>query len=63
MDEEAAIEESNRRQIREIASPRLVRGLSLGKSPTRRLSSRGQSVGSHGGGSFMEPMNRVSQMQ
>ena len=35
-----------RTKIKEIASPRMVRGLSLGKSPTRNTSSRGQSVGS-----------------
>jgi len=41
------------RSVREIASPRFVRGLSLGKSPTRRQSSRGVSVGSQGN-SFLE---------
>lgn len=34
-------EEEGRRNIREIASPRIVRGLSIGGSPTRRGSSRG----------------------
>jgi len=34
------------RKIREIASPRFVRGLSLSKSPTRKVSSRGVSRGS-----------------
>lgn len=38
------------RKIREIASPRLVRGLSLGKSPSRRISSRGCSTSSQNGG-------------
>lgn len=48
--------------IREIASPRIVRGLSLGKSPSRRLSSRGVSVGS-GGASFTDIGSRFSSMQ
>ena len=48
IDEEFPTHES---KIREIASPRIVRGLSLGKSPTRRQSSRGMSVES-GGASF-----------
>lgn len=48
IDEEFNTHES---KIREIASPRIVRGLSLGKSPTRRQSSRGMSVES-GGASF-----------
>ena len=47
------------RKIREIASPRVVRGLSLGRSPSRRLSSRGQSVGSQGN----DISSRFSSMQ
>ena len=35
-----------RTRIKEIASPRMVRGLSLGRSPNR-ATSRGQSVGSN----------------
>mmetsp|Transcript_6501 Transcript_6501/g.8768 ORF Transcript_6501/g.8768 Transcript_6501/m.8768 type:complete len:119 (-) Transcript_6501:878-1234(-) len=49
---------SDGRRIREIASPRFVRGLSLGKSPSRRPSSRGCSQSSNGGLS-----QRFSQMQ
>jgi hypothetical protein len=40
---------SDNRRVREIASPRIVRGLSLHKSPSRRLSSRGASIGSTDG--------------
>ena len=40
---------SDNRKVREIASPRIVRGLSLHKSPSRRLSSRGASIGSTDG--------------
>lgn len=39
-------EDDEQRKIREIASPRMVRGLSLGRSPTRKISSRGCSVNS-----------------
>ena len=56
--EETKDEGSPGRRIREIASPRIVRGLSLGKSPTRRPSSRGFSQSSTGGLS-----QRFSQMQ
>ena len=45
--EEAA--DSRAQRIREIATPRMVRGFSLSKSPSRRQSSRGMSVGSHSG--------------
>ena len=57
-DENAADQRAQR--IREIASPRVVRGLSLGKSPSRRQSSRGQSVGSH---SAWDNSSRFSSMQ
>jgi len=40
---------SEGRRIREIASPRFVRGLSLGKSPSRRPTSRDCSQSSTGG--------------
>ena len=50
-----------RTKIKEIASPRMVRGLSLGRSPGRRSASRGQSVGSHGGGNDFS--SRISSMQ
>ena len=46
---QTAQDSENRRNLREIASPRMVRGLSLGGSPTRRGSSRGMSIGSAGG--------------
>ena len=57
-------EEPNNREskIREIASPRIVRGLSLGKSPVRRQSSRGISVES-GSASFQDASARFSSMQ
>ena len=40
---------SENRKVREMASPRLVRGLSLHKSPSRKLSSRAASLGSTDG--------------
>ena len=51
-----------RTKFKEMASPRMVRGLSLGKSPTRRASSRGQSVGS-GTNDFSSRMSNLGQIQ
>ena len=48
-----------RTKVKEIASPRMVRGLSLGKSPTARGTSRGDhSVGS-GTNDFSSRMSNV----
>ena len=63
MAQHAQDDRSERRtKIKEIASPRMVRGLSLGKSPTHRASSRGQSVDS-GTGTFASRMSSNLHLQ
>lgn len=62
IDEDNASDFARAQRIREIASPRMVRGLSLGKSPSRKQSERGMSVGSQGGASFADNSSRFSSM-